>query len=77
MSLTTSLLRARSRQLLPWESRIVSSIPSCSSNRVTISVRPSDADRWSGVVPEPGGWIPLGEMARCESSSDTVCATRN
>jgi len=37
---------------------------SCSKSRLTISTRPNEAARWSGVVPDPGGWTPLGEMAR-------------
>lgn len=68
MSLMTCLPLATSLHVLPCASRIVSSMFSCSNNSDTTSARPSDAARWSGVVPIPGGCIPLGDIARWERS---------
>lgn len=39
-----------------------------------MSALPREAARWSGVVPDPGGCTPFGEMARWERRSATVCA---
>jgi hypothetical protein len=37
-----------------------------------MSAHPREAARCRGVVREPGGWAPLGEMARCERRRVTV-----
>lgn len=55
MALRVSLVFARSRQDLRWSSRRVSSMPSWSRRRVTMSTLPREAARWRGVVPEAGG----------------------
>lgn len=68
----TSLPFATSRHVFPSASRRVSSMPSCSSKRLTTSRRGSDAAKCRAVVPEPGGWTALGEMDRWPSSSATV-----
>jgi hypothetical protein len=49
-------------------------MPSCSRSKFTTSARPSEAARWSAVVPDGGGWIALGEMDLWESRSETVSA---
>jgi hypothetical protein len=45
MALTTSFDLATSLQFFPWQSLRESSISSCSSKRLTISTRPSEAAR--------------------------------
>jgi hypothetical protein len=59
----TSVSFATSLHVFPLLSRRVSSMPAWSSNTFTMSVRPRDAARCRGVVPEPGGCTPLGDMA--------------
>ena len=55
MARITSLPLATSLHVFPWQSLRLSSMFSCSSNKVTISSRPNDAARCSGVVPDPAG----------------------
>jgi hypothetical protein len=70
----TSFPLATSMHVFPLLSRRVSSMSSCSRSKLTTSARPSEAARWRAVVPEPGGWIALGEMDLWESKSETVSA---
>lgn len=59
----TSFNFATSLHVFPLLSRRVSSMPAWSSNTPTMSARPRDAARCRGVVPEPGGCTPLGDIA--------------
>lgn len=68
----TSFPFATSLHVLPLLSRRVSSMSGWSSNKLTMSIRPRDAARCSGVVPEPGGCTPLGDMALYDKSNCTV-----
>ena len=40
--------------------------------RLTISVRPKDEAKCNAMVPDPGGWMPFGEIALCDSNRVTV-----
>jgi hypothetical protein len=70
----TSFPLATSMHVFPLLSRRVSSMSSCSRSKLTTSARPSEAARWSAVVPDAGGWIALGEIDLWQSKSETVSA---